>query len=62
METDKEDYEKSEEEKIVHIKVKWSTRERLKELGKKGDTYEDVITGLVDGESPTEWRPRREDR
>lgn len=38
------------EEKIVHVKVKWSTRERLKLLGKKGDSYEDIISAFVNAE------------
>jgi hypothetical protein len=35
-----------EENKIVLIKVKWKTREKLKANGKKGDTYDDVITQM----------------
>lgn len=34
------------EDKIVVIKVKCKTRERLKRLGNKGETYEDVITRM----------------
>lgn len=36
-----------EKDKIVVIKVKWSTRDRLKAIGKKGDTYDDVIAELL---------------
>jgi len=45
----KEDDEKGEdtEGKIVRIKVTWETRERLKMLGKKGDTYEVIIQRLM---------------
>lgn len=44
----KEDNEKGEdqEEKVVHVKVKWNTRERLKVLGKKGDSYDDIINAM----------------
>jgi len=35
-----------EEDKIVLIKVKLKTREKLKAIGKKGDTYDDVISLL----------------
>lgn len=37
-----------EDDKIVVIKVTWKTRERLKSIGKKGDTYEDVISRMLD--------------
>ena len=49
MEEIKEANDKSEEEenRIVHVKVRRGTRERLKLLGKKGDTYEDLISALV---------------
>ena len=45
----KEANDKSEEEenRIVHVKVRRGTRERLKLLGKKGDSYEDLISALV---------------
>lgn len=35
-----------EVDKIVIIKVKWKTREKLKQWGNKGETYEDVITQM----------------
>jgi hypothetical protein len=35
-----------EEDKIVRIKVKLKTREKLKAIGKKGDSYDDVISLL----------------
>jgi hypothetical protein len=35
-----------EKDKIVVIKVKLGTRDRLKARGKKGDTYEVVITQM----------------
>jgi hypothetical protein len=35
-----------EKDKIVVIKVKWETREKLKRLGSKGDTYDDVISRM----------------
>jgi len=34
-------------EDIVLVKVKRKTREELKFLGKKGDTYDDVISALL---------------
>ena len=36
-----------EEDKIVLIKVKLKTRERLKAIGSKGQTYDNVITHLL---------------
>ena len=40
-----------EEDKIVLIKVKLKTRELLKAIGSKGQTYDDVITQLfIDSE------------
>jgi hypothetical protein len=36
-----------EKGQIVVIKVKWETREKLKRLGSKGDTYDDVIHGML---------------
>ena len=36
-----------EKDKIVMIKVKSKTRERLKEKGKKGQTYDDVIHEML---------------
>ena len=35
------------EDKIVMIKVKAETREKLKDRGKKGDTYEKVISKML---------------
>ena len=35
-----------EKDKIVVIKVTSKTRERLKARGKKGDTYDDVISKM----------------
>lgn len=35
-------------EKKVTVKLKRSTVEKLKELGKKGDTYDDIINRLID--------------
>lgn len=37
----------AEKDKIVIIKVKWNTREKLKRLGSKGDTYDDVISQML---------------
>jgi len=34
------------EEMIVAIKVTLKTREKLKSMGKKGDTYESIIRGM----------------
>ena len=34
--------------KITTIKLKVSTRERLAELGKKGETYDEIVNKLVD--------------
>ena len=36
-----------EEDKIVLIKVKTSTREALKEQGIKGETYDTIINRLI---------------
>ena len=44
------------EEDIVMIKLKRKTRETLKELGRKGDTYDDVINTLFNAQT------RREDQ
>lgn len=35
------------EEDIVMVKIKRKTRDRLKALGKKGDTYEDIISKSI---------------
>jgi DNA-directed RNA polymerase alpha subunit len=35
------------EEDIVMVKVKRKTREKLKAKGKKGETYENVITQML---------------
>ena len=44
-----------EEDKIVIIKVKAKTREKLKAKGNKGQTYDDVITHLlIDSEGQEE--------
>ena len=34
----------------VTILVNRSTRKKLKDLGKKGDTYDDIINNLISGE------------
>jgi hypothetical protein len=39
---------------IVTIKVERITREKLKAIGHKGDSYEDIICNLLKMES-TEW-------
>lgn len=39
-------YSMIEKDKIVVIKVKLGTRDRLKARGKKGDTYENVISQM----------------
>ena len=36
-----------EEMEFTTIQVKKGTRERLKKLGRKGDTYNDIITRLL---------------
>lgn len=36
------------EEEICVIRLKKQTRGRLKELGKKGDTYDDIIANLIE--------------
>lgn len=35
-------------EEICVIRLKRKTRERLREFGKKGDTYDDIVTKLMD--------------
>ena len=35
------------------IKVGQTTRNRLKDFGKKGETYDDLINRLLDGINPT---------
>ena len=35
-----------QKDKIVMIKLKWKTREKLKRWGSKGDTYDDVISQM----------------
>ncbi|MEA1957592.1 MAG: hypothetical protein U9N01_04475 [Euryarchaeota archaeon] len=37
-----------EKDKIVMIKVKAKTREKLKARGRKGDTYNDVISSMFE--------------
>jgi len=37
-----------EEDKIVTIKVTWKIREKLKDRGKKGETYNDIITRMLE--------------
>jgi hypothetical protein len=37
-----------EENKIVVIKVKLKTRDRLKASGKKGESYDDVISAMLE--------------
>ena len=32
----------------VVIKIRLETRDRLKDMGKKGDTYDDIINRLLD--------------
>ncbi len=32
------------------IRVKFNTRDKLKALGKKGETYDEIIDRLIDGE------------
>ena len=34
--------------KYVHIRIKADTAERLKALGRMGDTYDDVIRRLIE--------------
>ena len=36
------------EGEYVSLFIKRSTRERLKSIGRKGDTYDDVINVLID--------------
>jgi hypothetical protein len=35
-------------EEITIIRLKKSTRERLKKFGQKGDSYDDIVTNLMD--------------
>lgn len=41
------------------IKVSNETRDRLKSIGRKGETYNDVIVLLLD-HKPKRWRPLRD--
>lgn len=51
-----------EKDKIVVIKVKEKTRKRLKAMGKKGETYEDVISQIFDElDYPKEYLNRKEE-
>jgi len=36
------------EDTITIIRVRKSTRERLKRVGKKGETYDDVVNRILD--------------
>jgi len=36
------------EEKLTTIKIKQQTRDALKSVGKKGETYDDIINRLLD--------------
>ena len=37
-----------DKEKLTSIKIRKETAERLKELGRKGETYDDVLTRILD--------------
>lgn len=45
-----------EEDKIVLIKVRDSTRERLKKAGIKGETYDTIIKRLLEKKNGKEVR------
>jgi len=45
-------------EKITVICLKKTTREQLKDFGKKGDTYDDIINKLM---SKIEMRKRKDE-
>ena len=32
----------------INIRIRKSTRDKLKKLGRKGDTYDDIINRLID--------------
>ncbi|AJP62047.1 hypothetical protein [ANMV-1 virus] len=49
--------EEKEGEKIVRIKVKLKTREKLIKMGKKGESYDDVITWMLGDLDPREEAP-----
>ena len=36
-----------DEDRIVMIKLTWKTREKLKALGKKGDSYDTVVKKML---------------
>lgn len=38
----------NENEDFTTIRIKKSTREILQNMGKKGETYDDIITRLID--------------
>jgi hypothetical protein len=56
------------EEKYTSIRVKVSTVEQLKMLGRKGESYDDVVAWLLKNSKKrkasfsTEYHPRRERR
>jgi hypothetical protein len=44
-----------DEDKVVTIKVTKKTRKKLRDIGKKGETYDDVISAML-----KELEPRME--
>ena len=38
----------SEDDQITTLRVRKSTRDRLRELGKKDDSYDDIINRLIE--------------
>jgi hypothetical protein len=41
--------EKNTEKELTTISIKRSTKDRLMEFGKKGDTYDDILNRVMDG-------------
>lgn len=42
---------------ITTIPLRKATRDRLKGLGSKGDTYDDILNRLIDAATPARTRP-----
>lgn len=47
------------EEEICVIRLRKQTRKRLKEFGKKGETYDDIVMRLMDKTSGTAVSPHQ---
>jgi hypothetical protein len=43
-----------EKEEITTIQIRKTTRDKLKELGKKGETYDDIVNALLSAKERAE--------